>query len=58
MSMARCDRCRGLIDTDAHPEACIEDGYLCEDCAGWSLEDELAMRADEQNDEAWLEARV
>jgi hypothetical protein len=32
MSMARCDLCRDLIDTDDDPEACVHDGYLCESC--------------------------
>lgn len=32
MSMARCDECQVLIDTDIEPEACVEGGFLCEVC--------------------------
>jgi len=30
--MVLCQGCRALIDTDADPEACVHDGYLCEAC--------------------------
>jgi len=51
--MSRCDDCRRLIDTDDCPEACTDDGYLCEGCREpWTLEDELALRADNANDES------
>lgn len=59
MSMARCDDCRCLIDTDDHPEACTDDGYLCEDCREepWTLQDEQARRADAAADQDWIDAR-
>lgn len=35
MSLARCDKCTEIIDTDAEPEACVEHenyDFLCEWC--------------------------
>jgi len=32
MSMAACDKCQILIDTDIDPEACVDDGFICEVC--------------------------
>jgi hypothetical protein len=63
VSMARCGTCERLIDTDAHPEACTDTGFICDWCAQdgvtpvQSREDFEADRADAQNDEAFCEAR-
>jgi hypothetical protein len=32
MSMALCGICGDLVDTDAHPEACIDDSFVCVSC--------------------------
>jgi hypothetical protein len=37
MSLARCDKCKVLIDTDEQPEACVEFeeygcNFLCSGC--------------------------
>lgn len=32
MSLTTCDECEAFIDTDSDPDACVNDGFLCESC--------------------------
>lgn len=32
MSLTTCDECKCFINTDADPDSCIKDGFLCETC--------------------------
>jgi len=32
MSLTHCDECEEIIDTDADPDACVDEGFLCESC--------------------------
>jgi hypothetical protein len=57
MSCVWCEGCDRLVDSDDDPEVFTQMGngpILCEGCRddAWSLEDELALRADNANDEA------
>lgn len=55
MSLATCQSCETIIDTDEDPEACVGDDFMCEVCReqAQEAEHEKVLSATDMKEKTW-----